>query len=525
MPCTRLSTRYRFFAVAIFALSCLAYPQNALADCANPAGPEGRLVYNSTHKVVQYCDGTNWIGMGGGSGGGGASALVGLSDVDAGAAGNGYVLQYNTTTTKWEAVPLPAGVAGADTQIQFNDNGALAGAAQLFWDKTNNRLGVNVAAPTQAVDVIGKLTSDRLIFKSVSGAAAPLSGSTYWSSDGTHVWRATGNVGIGTTSPGVLLDVQAASGADAMIRARGDGNVSRLTLHNTGTSGREWSLSAYKNTLSPNGAFAIADETAAAVRMVIDASGNIGVGTTSPSSKLHVDAAGGLTISNGASGYYGWGMIAYANLPANDLDLARSGSPSVYRINHHTGLSFSAHTAYGGIRFYNQGYSGGDAYATYKSSAGAVLVASVDGSAFRVHTDASKPGGGSWQALSDARLKNIDGAYEQGLQSIIKLDTVRFHYKAGNPRNHPSDREFVGLVAQDVQKIFPEAVHQESDGFLTLDTTPINFAVINAIKELKAENDGLRADNDALRASNTKLEELNASILQRLDALEAHVMH
>lgn len=40
---------------------------------------------------------------------------------------------------------------------------------------------------------------------------------------------------------------------------------------------------------------------------------------------------------------------------------------------------------------------------------------------------AYKPGGGSWAASSDARLKNIDGAYERGLDAIVRLNTVRFH--------------------------------------------------------------------------------------------------
>jgi hypothetical protein len=69
----------------------------------------------------------------------------------------------------------------------------------------------------------------------------------------------------------------------------------------------------------------------------------------------------------------------------------------------------------------------------------------------------------------------------------------------------PSDREFVGLIAQDVLPHFPEAVRKEKDGYYRLDTTPISFAMINAIKELKAENDKLRAAHDSLRTTNNDL--------------------
>lgn len=39
----------------------------AQADCTNPAKPEGTIIYNTDHKVAQFCNGTDWIGMAGGS--------------------------------------------------------------------------------------------------------------------------------------------------------------------------------------------------------------------------------------------------------------------------------------------------------------------------------------------------------------------------------------------------------------------------------------------------------------------------
>ncbi|TKW60750.1 MAG: tail fiber domain-containing protein [Blastochloris viridis] len=113
--------------------------------------------------------------------------------------------------------------------------------------------------------------------------------------------------------------------------------------------------------------------------------------------------------------------------------------------------------------------------------------------------NAEKPGGGSWAALSDKRLKDIDGTYTHGLKEIAALNPVRFHYKKGNALTQPSDREYVGLIAQEVQPHFPEAVSKGQDGYYRLDTTPINFAVINALKELKAENDALRQEVERLK--------------------------
>lgn len=36
----------------------------AMADCANPSGVAGALTYNTTHNVMQYCEGSDWIKIG-----------------------------------------------------------------------------------------------------------------------------------------------------------------------------------------------------------------------------------------------------------------------------------------------------------------------------------------------------------------------------------------------------------------------------------------------------------------------------
>lgn len=50
--------------------AALTIPLSAHAACEDPDGEAGFQVYNSTHNVMQYCDGDKWIGMGGGGGGG-----------------------------------------------------------------------------------------------------------------------------------------------------------------------------------------------------------------------------------------------------------------------------------------------------------------------------------------------------------------------------------------------------------------------------------------------------------------------
>ena len=51
-------------------------PSAAHAVCTSPAGTEGEQIYNTTHKTMQFCDGTNWVAMKGGAGGGAGAQLV-----------------------------------------------------------------------------------------------------------------------------------------------------------------------------------------------------------------------------------------------------------------------------------------------------------------------------------------------------------------------------------------------------------------------------------------------------------------
>lgn len=201
----------RTIASAALLILLLALPSNAAyAACASPAGNEGDVLYNTDFKVVQFCDGTNWMSM---------SGTASTTDARIG----------TLTASKWCATNAggtaidctqnaPAASAGTDKQIIFNDGGStLAGAATLYWDKTSSKLSVNAGTtPTEAIDVTGKITANAFKAKGVTGAAAPISGSSYWASNGTDVWRAIGNVGIGTTSPTAKLEIGGTAGVDGI---------------------------------------------------------------------------------------------------------------------------------------------------------------------------------------------------------------------------------------------------------------------------------------------------------------------
>ena len=120
---------------------------------------------------------------------------------------------------------------------------------------------------------------------------------------------------------------------------------------------------------------------------------------------------------------------------------------------------------------------------------------------FTVNAGASKPGGGAWSATSDARIKTVEGDYGLGLTEIEALRPVRYRYKGNDAPPDSSSRHsqvagkaFVGLVAQEVETIFPGMVSQH-EGYIdgeavadlrTLDPSELLFALVNAVKQLAA---------------------------------------
>lgn len=124
---------------------------------------------------------------------------------------------------------------------------------------------------------------------------------------------------------------------------------------------------------------------------------------------------------------------------------------------------------------------------------------------------AAKTGGGSWSNASDKRLKDIHGDYEYGLKEILDLKTIRFSYKKDNARSLPSDTKEIGFVAQEVQKVIPDAVTKGEDGYYELNVHAINVAMVNAVQELKGENDALKDELKELK-SLICLDHPNASV-------------
>ena len=97
---------------------------------------------------------------------------------------------------------------------------------------------------------------------------------------------------------------------------------------------------------------------------------------------------------------------------------------------------------------------------------------------------------------SDRRLKDNIAPIQDALAKIVELSGVNFSWASG-ARAGQAD---VGVIAQEVQSVLPEAVHTDANGYLSVDYPKLVPLLIQAVKEQQTQIDALKTQIDALRA-------------------------
>ena len=164
--------------------------------------------------------------------------------------------------------------------------------------------------------------------------AAPTGSGTITNKYSLVTEASAGNVGVGTTTPANLLTVASTASDIAYFRSS-NSSYTGVGIANSGTNGKAWQLLAAGTSASiGNGNFAIWDADNGAARMVVDSSGRVGIGTTTPATKLSVvgtaGAANSFTIasSTGATVFNvtGAGLINTASVGTGALKTATGAS-------------------------------------------------------------------------------------------------------------------------------------------------------------------------------------------------------
>jgi FtsZ-binding cell division protein ZapB len=122
---------------------------------------------------------------------------------------------------------------------------------------------------------------------------------------------------------------------------------------------------------------------------------------------------------------------------------------------------------------------------------------------------------------SDARLKRDITPFGSVLGQLTALQPVSYFWRASEfPERGFGDSRADGLIAQDVERVLPELVVTDAAGFKAVNYSKLPLLTIQAIKELKAQNEDLAAQNQKLRAGNEELKTGNEELKQRVGELE-----
>ena len=118
---------------------------------------------------------------------------------------------------------------------------------------------------------------------------------------------------------------------------------------------------------------------------------------------------------------------------------------------------------------------------------------------------------------SDARLKKGVTNLGYGLSQVLQLRPITFQWKGRN-----DGRTYLGLIAQEVEKIIPEAVERDKDPAnpLGLNYTSLVPVLIKAVQEQQTAITEKAAAVTALQTENAALKEQNAALEARVAAIE-----
>ena len=126
---------------------------------------------------------------------------------------------------------------------------------------------------------------------------------------------------------------------------------------------------------------------------------------------------------------------------------------------------------------------------------------------------------GAWTVSSDARLKKNIKPIQGSLSRLLALRSVEFEFIEPRKTDH-EDRVYAGFIAQEVEKVFPEWVSADTNGFKRIALQGFESQAVQALRELRAEKDKqVKALEDKLSTQAAQL----AAQEKRLAALEKAV--
>jgi len=371
---------------------------------------------------------------------------------------------------------------------KFNTNGSIANS-QIFDNGSSVGIGTDSpnysAAGRTTVDING--SSQSMLALSTAGVGKgflfhtgtdlllsnEINGAIKFNTNGSQkmVVESAGNVGIGTTSPVYKFHVNDTSDGIVGHFSGGVSNYTLISFKSNEASVYSTSLGSYNSGLL--------FRTGATDRMYINSSGNVGIGTTSPSAKLNV---------------------------LGDIHIGDYGSSATRNLDFRTSTNLFGITTFptnsDGTLIQYSWANGGQGPLKFGNASSVVLVLTASGTVLvpTLGTGLVYSNNGTLTSTnpSDRRLKDSIMDLQYGLSDILKLRPVSYLWK----NDKINQGKQFGFIAQEVQEVMPELVKEfktEEGERLGLDKEGIYAALVKAIQEQQVQIKELQKEVELLK--------------------------
>jgi hypothetical protein len=471
-------------------------------------------------------------------------------------------------TTTGTALSLTGDTSG-ELQIQTNN-----GATTAMTLTTGGNVGIGTTTPAYPVDIVSN--SGSAVGISLRGQATNIGIASFWSNDGVTRYSqirsasdefrvqaisaipitlytnntermridSSGKVGIGTSSPSAKLSIVSASSTANTISdwnnhsiilgpnaGSSTGSVMALGYNTTSNESEITSLNplvAWRSlALFSGGMRFCANNGAESMR--IDSSGNVGIGTSSPATKLvvkgtHVAGEGLINIIADSGTRYAAlsltnnttqkGIIFHDNTD-NMIDIYGAAGQGLRFTTNNTermridssgtllvACTASPSSTNRGVSIGTNGPSGMQiavANTLTAGFAGNIVFINGNGQVGSIDTSGTST---SYVTTSDYRLKENIAPMTGALARVSALKPVTYTWKADGTDGQ-------GFIAHELKAVVPDAVSGEKDAvddegkpkYQGIDTSFLVATLTAAIQELKAELDSVKAELQTLKGA------------------------
>lgn len=124
----------------------------------------------------------------------------------------------------------------------------------------------------------------------------------------------------------------------------------------------------------------------------------------------------------------------------------------------------------------------------------------------------------SFTNSSDIRWKKDITPINNSLNKVLALKGVEYSWRKDQLKNtNVDDRRQIGFIAQDVEKVIPELVSTDKDGFKSVQYANITAVLVEAVKEQQTQIETLRKTIEALEAK--------LKLYETKESLELSIIH